>query len=79
MGTKGERRLSSPLSDTKVEGRRKLRSEAPFVHECRNLPGSSDLSMSCNKLYWDLIVGSASDPLVGQFGWSMEEAHSHWN
>ena len=68
--------------DPKAESRYKLRGKAPFVCECLkafyNLPGSSDLSRLERKLYWDLVVGSASDPLMDWLGWSMEEVHSHW-
>ena len=46
----------------------KLRSEAPFVRECRkalrNLPGLSELSRSRKELYRELVMSSALDPLV---------------
>ena len=62
-------------SGPKVDGRLKLRSETPFVRECRkalcNLPGSSDLFVSRKQLYRNLVVD--------QLGWSMEEVRSHWN
>ena len=64
----------------KTEGRRRTRDEAPFARECRealhNLLGSSDLSRSRKELYQELVVGSASDPLVELLGWSMEEIRS---
>ena len=68
----------------KAEGHRKPRDGAPFVSECRgairNLPRSSDLSLSRKDLYQGLVVGSASDPLVKQLGWSVEEeVRAHWN
>ena len=39
----------------------------------------TDISPSGNELYRDLVVGSASDPLMDRFSWSMEEVCSHWN
>ena len=66
-----------------AEGRRRPRDEPPFVIECRRalrkLPRSSDLSWTRKELYRGLVVGSASDPLIGRLGWSAEEARSHWN
>ena len=66
-----------------AEGRRKLRSKAPFVHECcaalRNLSGSSDLSQPRKELYREVVVGSALEPLRERRGWTAEEVHSHWN
>ena len=57
--------------------------EALFVRECRkalrNLLGSSDLSWPRKELYRELVVGSASDPLSEQHGWTAEEIRSHWN
>ena len=47
----------------------------PFV----TLPWSSNLSRSRKELYQDLVVDSASDPLVDQLGWSIKEVRSHWN
>ena len=81
------RKVSDPFPRLKsvpdAEGRRKLRSEAPFVRECRkalrNLPVSSDLSRSRKELYRELVVDSASDSLVDRLGWLMEEVRSHWN
>ena len=68
-------------SDPKAEGRRKPMGEALFVHECRmalrNLPGSSDFSWPRKELYWELVVGSASDPLSERHGWTAEEIRSH--
>ena len=59
-------------SDPKAEGHRKLRGEAPFVREfrkaLRNLPGSSDPSQSRKELYWELVAGSALDPLMDRLG-----------
>ena len=70
-------------SDPKAEDRRKLKGEAPFVHECCralcNLPGSSDFSRPRKELYRELVAGSVSDLLVDRLGWSMEEFRSHWN
>ena len=70
-------------SDPKAEGQRELRDKAPFDRECRkalrSFPGSSDLSRSRKELYQELMVNSASDPLVDRIGWSMEEVHWHWN
>ena len=57
--------------------------KALFVCECREalhiLSGSSDLSRPRKELYQDLVVGSTSDHLEDQLGWSMEEVYSHWN
>ena len=51
-------------SNPKAEGRRKLRSKAPFVHELRqalrNIPGSSNLSRPRKGLYRELVVSPAS-------------------
>ena len=70
-------------SDPKAESRRKAMGETPFVRECckaiRNLTGSSDLSQSRKELYRELVVGSASDPLIERHGWTAEEVRSHWN
>ena len=70
-------------SDPKAESQRKLRGEAPFVRGCRqalhNFPGSSDLSRPRKEQYRELVMGSASDPLVDRLGYSMEEVRSHWN
>ena len=78
-----KRKASDTFPQVRLQRRRELRSEAYFVQECRkalrNLPGSSDLFKSRKELYRDLVVGSASDPLVDRLGWSMEKVHSHWN
>ena len=70
-------------SNPKAEGRRRPRDEAQFVSECRrairNLSRSSELSRSRKELYRGLVVGSASDPLVKQFCWSVAEVRSQWN
>ena len=70
-------------SDPKAEGQRKPLGEALFVRECRkalrNFLGSSDLSQPRKELYRELVVGSASDPLKEQRGWTAEEIRSHWN
>ena len=59
-------------SDPKAEGRRKSMGKTLFVRKCqaalRNLPGSSDLSRPRKELHWELVVGSASDPLSEQCG-----------
>ena len=39
-------------------------------------PRSSDLSRSRKELYRELVVGTASDPLVERLGWSLEEIYS---
>ena len=66
-----------------AEGRRRPSDEPPFVIEChralRKLPRSSNLSWTRKELYRELVVGSASDPLVDRFGWSAEEIRSQWN
>ena len=71
------------MSDPKAEGWHKLRGKTLFVQECckafHNLPGSNELSWSQKELYWELVVGSASDPLMDRLGWSMKEVYSHWN
>ena len=76
-------KLHTKKSDSKAEVRRKPRGEAPFVRECRtalhNLSGSSDLSRPWKELYRELVVGSASDPLSEQHGWTAENVCSHWN
>ena len=70
-------------SDSKDEGRRKPWGKTPFVRECcmvlRNLSRSSDLSRPWKELYWELVVGSASDPLSERRGWTVKEVCSHWN
>ena len=70
-------------SDPKAESQCRPRGEALFVRErCeafRNLPWSSDLSGLWKELYWDLMVGSASDPFKDWLGWLMGEVCSHWN
>ena len=64
VGTKGERRLSSP--EVLPQSRRS--SSALFARECRkalrNLPVSIDLSRPRKELYHEFLMGSASDPLV---------------
>ena len=40
------------------------------------LSGSSDRSRPRKELYWELEVGSASEPLVERLGWSLEEIRS---
>ena len=70
-------------SNPEAKGHCKPRDEAPFAHECRldlcKLPGSSDFSWHRKELYWELVVGSASDPLVEWLRWSLEEIPSQWN
>ena len=63
-------------SDPKTKGRRKPRGE------CRtallNLSGSNNLSRPRKKkLYRELVVGSASDPLSERRGWTAEAVRSH--
>ena len=64
-------------SDPKAEGRHKPMGETLFVRKCRtalcNLPGSSDLSWPQKELYRKLVVGSTSDLLSKQRGWTAEE------
>ena len=80
---KASRTFPRLKSDSKAEGRRRSWGEALFVRECRkalrNLLGSSDLSRPRKELYRELVVGSASDPLSEQRGWTAEEICSHWN
>ena len=80
METKCEKGLSSPGVQPLAEGRHKPWGEARFVCECRkalgNFSGSSDLFRSRKELYQELVVGSASDPLVERLGWSLEEVRS---
>ena len=70
-------------SDSKAEGRCKPKGATPFTHECRKilckLPRSSDISRSQKKLYLELVVGYASDPLVERLGWLLEDICSQWN
>ena len=70
-------------SDPKAEGRRRLWGEALFVCKyckaLRNLSGSNELFQSRKELSQDLLVGSASDPLMKRLDWSMEEVRSYWN
>ena len=40
---------------------------------------SSDRSRPRKELYWELVVGSASDPLRERRGWTLEEIRSDWN
>ena len=58
-----------------AERRRRPRDEPPFFFiECdralRNLPRSSDLSLTRKELYRGLVVGSTLDPLVERLDWS---------
>ena len=80
---KASRTFPRLQSNPKAEGRRKLMGKTPFICECQaalcNLPGSSDLSRPWKELYRELMVGSASDPLSEQHGWTAEEICSHWN
>ena len=74
----------NPIPRPKVaEGRRRPRDEAPFTREChmalRNLSGPSDLSRPRKELYREVVVGSASDPLVERLGWLLGEIRSEWN
>ena len=70
-------------SDPKAEGRRKPLGKALFVCKCRtalrNILGSSDLSQPRKEMHWELVVGSASNPLSERRGWTAEEIRSHWN
>ena len=76
---KASRTFPCLKSDPKV----KPLGKALFVRECRtalrNFLGSSDLSQPRKELYRELVVGSASDPLSEQHGWTAEEIRSHWN
>ena len=67
----------------KAEGHRQSRGKAPFARECRkairNLPGFSDLSRPRKEVYRELVVGSASDPLVKRLGLLLGEIRSQWN
>ena len=56
----------------------RLKSDPKAEGQC-NLLGSSDLSRPRKELYWELVVGSASDPLSKRRGWTAEEIRSHWN
>ena len=70
-------------SNPKAEDRRWPRGEALFFVKYRNtllkLPRFSDLSRSRKELYRELMVSTASDPLVEQLGWSLEEIRFQWN
>ena len=70
-------------SNPEAEGHRRPRDETPFASECcitlHRLPGSKDLSRPRKELYRELVVGSASDPLVERLGWSLGEICSQWN
>ena len=70
-------------SDPEAEGHRKPKDATPFTRECRKvlrkLSRSNDLSQSRKDLYRELVVGSASDPLVKRLSWSLEEIRSQWN
>ena len=78
---KASRTFPRIQSDPKAEGRRKPLGGTRFVRECqkalRNLLGSSDLLRPRRKLYQELVVGSASDPLSERRGWSAGEIRSH--
>ena len=80
---KASRTFPRLKSDPKAEGRRRPLGETLFVCECRtalcNLLGSSDLLRPRKELYWELVVGSATDPLSEWRGWTTEEIRSHWN
>ena len=80
---KASNTFPSLKSDPNAEDQHKLRGEAPLIHECRkalrNLPWSSDLSWPRKERYRELLVGSASDPLMDRISWLMEEVCSHWN
>ena len=69
---KASRTFPRLKSDPKAEGQRKPLGEALFVHKCRTafrkLLGSSDLSRLRKELYWELVVGSALDPLSERRG-----------
>ena len=75
--------FSRLVSDPGAKGRRKSKGAAPFTRECRKafriLPLSSDLSRSRKELYRELVVSSASYPLVERLGWLVEEIRSQWN
>ena len=66
----------------KAKGRRQSRGEALFARECymafRNLPRFSNLSRHRKELYRELVVCSASDPLLVRLGWSLEETRFQW-
>ena len=70
-------------SNTKADGRRRPRDEVPFSCECREvprkLPGSSNLFRFRKELHRELVVGSASDPMMERLCWSQEEIRSQWN
>ena len=57
-------------SNPKAEVHRNPRDEVSFARECRmpfrNIPVSSDLSRPRKELYRELMMGSASDPLMEQ-------------
>ena len=80
---KASRTFPRLQSDPKPEGRRRPMGEALIVRECRtalrNLFESSDLSWHRKELYWELVVGSALDPLRERRGWTVKEIRSHWN
>ena len=80
---KARKTLPRFMSNSKAEGWRRPRDKALFVRKCwqapGNLPGSSDLSRFQKELYREIVVGSASNPLVDRLEWSMEEVRSHWN
>ena len=77
---KASRTFPRLKSDPKAKGRCKLMVETPFVRECRaalrNLAGSSDLPRPRKELYWELVVGSASDLLSEWYVWAVEEIRS---
>ena len=66
-------------SKSEAEGRRRPKSEAPFLFACRKtvrrLPRFSDLSWPRTTLYRELVEGSISDQL-DRLGLSLEEVRS---
>ena len=80
---KASRTFSYLKSDPKAEGQRKPKGELPFVRECRtalrSFSSSSYLSRPRKELYRELVVGSASDSLNKQRGWTAEEVRCHWH
>ena len=67
-------------SNPKAKSHHWPRNEAPFALECHidfhNLRGFCDFSQPQKKLYWELMVGSALDPLVEWLGWSLGDSLS---
>ena len=70
-------------SNHKPDGHRKPRMETLYLTKChkgfRKLFDSNDLSRSRKELYRKLVVGSTSDLLEEQLGWSLKEILSQWN